>query len=85
MSYFIGQNVKYAGQKAKVVGIISAFMEPGKMPQGIDDIPQKYLDKGIDCSRQLKDNLLLETETGLVRVLFNEVEEIKETKKKKGK
>ncbi len=85
MSFSVGQNVKYAGQKAKVTGIISAFMEPGKMPKGIDDIPQKYLDKGIDCSKKTEDTVLLETGTGLIRVPLGEVEAIQETKKKKGK
>lgn len=83
MGFSVGQSVEYAGKKAKVVGIISAFMEPGKMPTGIDDIPQKHLDKGIDYSRQGKDSLLLETGSGLARVPFCSVKEIVEAKKRK--
>lgn len=83
MGFSIGQSVEHASKKAKVVGVISAFMEPGKMPKGIDDIPQDYIDKGIDCTRWEKDSLLLEASSGLIRVPFSEVKQVAETKKRK--
>lgn len=68
MDFKFGEEVVYAGQKAKIKGIIPAYFQVGFFPEGIDDIDIRYMESDWDKSRFEGDTVLIEVENKLIRV-----------------
>lgn len=85
MDFKFEEEVMYAGQKAKVIGVVPAYFQVGYFPEGIDDIDVRYMELDWDKSKFEGDTVLIEVENRLIRVAPIALEKIEHIRKVRAK